>query len=229
LTETLENTPMRRFLLTAVLSLATMGTAMAAPRNMDRVSRMQADLAQACRSDCLQQAARPGAHPSAAQACQVRCGAGQSFARQEGRSQAVVSGRGVQQVAQRPVMAAAPQQSHGVIYAARSPSAGFGMVVGEHDRLAAFRTAEQRCTQAGPGCRVIAEFTSACGAVAQGVRRSQWAIIMTSDASTFNVMSTSAGKGATREAAEADALAECRAQDPRSQCRIAAVQCGRQG
>jgi ribosomal protein S12 methylthiotransferase accessory factor YcaO len=63
--------------------------------------------------------------------------------------------------------------------------------------------------------------------VAQAVRRHQSAFIMTADASTFNVMSTSAGKGATREAAEADALAECRAQDPRSHCRIAAVQCGR--
>ncbi|UPY38365.1 DUF4189 domain-containing protein [Sediminicoccus sp. KRV36] len=223
---------MRRILLTAVLSFASMGAALAAPGNMDRMSRMQADLGRACQADCLQQAARPGAHPAAAQACQIRCGAGQAFARQEGRSPAVASGRGVQLVAQRPVaVAAAPaaQQSHGVIYAARSPSAGFGLVVGERDRLVAFRAAEQRCAQGGPGCRVIAEFTAACGAVAQGVRRNQWAIVMTSDASTYNVMSTNAGSGATREAAESEAMAECRARDPHSTCRIVAAQCGSRG
>ena len=228
---------MRRFLLTAMLSVAglgsvSLGSAIAAPGQM---SRMQADLGQACRSDCLAQAARPGAHPSAAQACQIRCGAGVAFARQEARSPTPATGRGLQQVAQRPVKPVAVQapvaapQSHGVIYAARSPSAAFGLVVGMPDRLAAFRIAEQSCTQAGPGCRVVAEFTAACGAVAQAVRRHQSAFIMTSDASTFNVMSTSAGTGATRQAAEAEALADCRAREPNLHCRIAAVQCGRQG
>lgn len=226
---------MRRFLLTAILSV-TAGAALAAPLpSAGQMSRMQADLGRACLSDCLQQAARPGAHPSAAQACQVRCGAGLSFNRQEGRSVAVVSGRGVQVAAQRapvaaapaaPVVQAASRQTYGVIYAARSPSAGFGMVVGERDRLVAFRSAEQRCTQGGPGCRVVAEFTAACGAVAQGIRRSQWAIVMTSDASTFNVTSTNAGSGATREAAEAEAMAECRSRDPHSTCRVVAAQCG---
>jgi hypothetical protein len=216
---------MRRFLLTALFSVASLGSAMAAPGQPERMSRMQADLAQACRSDCLQQAARLGAHPSAAQACQIRCSAGQAHARQEARQPSPAHGRGVQMVAQRPV--AAPPQSHGVIYAARSPSAVFAMVVGEPDRLSAFRLAEQRCTQAGPGCRVIAEFTAACGAVAQAVRRHQSAFIMTSDASTFNVISTSAGTGATRAAAEAEALADCRAREPHLHCRIAAVPCGR--
>ena len=207
---------MRRFLLAALFSITSLAPVAAAPSQADRMSRMQADLAQACRAECLQQAARPGAHPSAAQACAIRCGVAQA--------QAPRGPAGVQPVAQRQV---AP--GHGVIYAARSPSAAYGLVVGEADRLAAFRLAEQRCTEAGPGCRIIAEFTAACGAVAQAVRRHRSAFFMTSDPSTFEVMSTSAGMGATRDAAEADAMADCRARDPRAQCRIAAVRCGGQG
>jgi hypothetical protein len=218
---------MRRFLLTALLSVASFGSAMAAPGQPERMSRMQADLGQACRSDCLQQAARPGAHPSAAQACQIRCAAGQAHARPQARGVVAPQLVAPQMVAHRPLVPAAAAQSHGVIYAARSPSAAFALVVGEADRLAAFRTAEQRCTQAGPGCRVIAEFTAACGAVAQAVRRHPSAFVMTSDASTFHVMSTSAGTGATRQAAEAEALADCRGREPNLHCRIAAVQCGR--
>ncbi len=209
---------MRRLILTAVLSLATLGSAAAAPGTAsraqpDRMSRMQAELAAACRADCLQQAARPGAHPAAAQACHLRCGAGQAFARQPARSQMPVAAH------------PAPPASHGVVFAARSPSAAFGLVVGERDRLAAFRAAEARCAQAGPGCRVVAEFTTACGAVAQAVRRHSAALFMTSDASTFTVLSTSVGRGATREAAERDALAECRAREGHATCRIAAAQC----
>jgi hypothetical protein len=221
-----ETTLMRRLLLTALLSLATLGSAAAAPgaasrAQPDRMSRMQGELTAACRADCLQQAARPGAHPAAAPACQLRCGAGQAFAQQQARSPAPAAG---QMVAHQVAPA-----THGVIFAARSPSAAFGLVVGEPDRLAAFRHAEARCTQAGPGCRIVAEFTAACGAVAQAVRRHRSAFLMTSDASTFDVLSTSAGTGATREAAERDALAECRARDGHATCRIAAVQCRGQG
>lgn len=89
------------------------------------------------------------------------------------------------------IMAPAPApQSHGVIFAARTPSSSFGMVVASADRMSAFRNAEQRCNAGGPGCRVIAEFTAACGAVAQGIRRHQWALVMTNDASTWTITST---------------------------------------
>lgn len=153
---------------------------------------------------------------ASAQACRVRCGAEQAYAQQQ-RSPAPASGLLVaQHVA--PV-------THGVIFAARSPSAAFGLVVGERDRLTAFRHAEARCTQAGPGCRAVAEFTTACGAVAQAVRRHRSAFLMTSDASTFVVLSAHAGTGGTREAAERDALAECRAREGHATCRIAAAQC----
>ncbi|WP_431305240.1 DUF4189 domain-containing protein [Sediminicoccus sp. BL-A-41-H5] len=217
---------MRRLLLTALICLVTIGTAAAAPNaasgaasraQQERMSRMQADLAAACRADCLQQAARPGAHPAAAQACRVRCGAGQAHAQQQVQNPS--AGRGQLVAHQMPAV------SHGVIFAARSPSAAFGLVVGERDRLAAFRHAEARCTQAGPGCRVVAEFTAACGAVAQAVRRHRSAFLMTSDASTFDVLATAAGSGETREAAERDALSECRSREGHATCRIAAVQC----
>jgi hypothetical protein len=229
---------MRRFLLSALVSVVAIGSAAAAPGaathgQPERMSRMQAEQAAACRADCLQQAVRPGAHPAAAQACQLRCGAGLAFAQQQARQPATGPGRGVPVLAQRveapATPLATPLATHGVIFAARSPSAGYGLVVGERDRLAAFRQAEARCTQAGPGCRVVAEFTTSCGAVAQGVRRHRSAFIMTSDASTFDVLSTSAGTGETREAAERDALAECRGRDPQATCRIAAVQCRGQG
>ncbi|WPB84220.1 DUF4189 domain-containing protein [Sediminicoccus rosea] len=221
---------MRHLLLSALIAATTLagaiGSASAAPgaasrAQQDRMSRMQADLANACRADCLQQAARPGAHPSAAQACQLRCGAGTAFVQQQTRRPAA----GLGQLVAHPV----PPANHGVVFAARSPSAAFGLVVGERDRLAAYRHAEARCTQAGPGCRIVAEFTAACGAVAQAVRRHQSALFMTSDASTFHVLATSAGSGDTREAAERDALAECRSRDGHATCRIAAVQCRGQG
>jgi len=119
--------------------------------------------------------------------------------------------------------------SHGAIYGARTPSAAFGMVVGDRDRLSAHREAERQCTARGPGCRVLAEFTAACGAAAQGIKRSQWALVMTSDANTFTVTSINAGQGATQAAAEADAIAECRSRDPMAQCRIVASACATRG
>ena len=221
---------MRRFLLSAVMTLAATGAALAGPpsasrANPERISRGQVDMTQACRSDCLQQAARPGAHPSAAQACMIRCGAGQAFARQEGRSQVMASGRGVQTIS----MPQSPPVMTGVIFAARSPSPGFGMVVAASDRMSAFRIAEQRCSAGGPGCRVIAEFTAACGAVAQGLRRHPSAFIMTNDPSTYVVSSTNPGAGASREVAEAEAMAECRSRDRQAQCRVVAAQCGSGG
>jgi hypothetical protein len=130
----------------------------------------------------------------------------------------------------RPLPAAArPAASHGVIYGARTPSAAFGMVVGEPDRMAAHRIAERTCASAGPGCRVLAEFTAACGAAAHGVKRSQWAMFMTSDPNSYVVTSLSAGSGATQAVAEREAIAECRSRDPLATCRITASACGGRG
>jgi hypothetical protein len=215
---------MRRILMTAVLLLAA-GPAFASPPALDLQAR-QAAASQSCREACRVQASRPGAAPGAAQACFIRCGGGLAvtMTRQEVRPQAQpVQFTGIG----RPVQAMAMVQgTYGVIFAARSPSGAYSLVISEGDRLAAHRTAEQRCSAGGPGCRVIAEFSQACGAVAQGVRRAQGALFMTSDPNTYTVISASAGSGANQAAAEGDALAECRSKDPQGSCRIVATQCG---
>jgi hypothetical protein len=118
---------------------------------------------------------------------------------------------------------------HGVIFAARTPSSGYGLVVGQRDRLAAHRQAEEACRQTGAGCRAILEFTQACGAVAQGVRRAESALFITSDPRTFVVTSTSAGAGLTRAQAEAEAVADCRMMNPSASCRVVASNCGPRG
>jgi hypothetical protein len=190
-----------------------------------RDARGAADMAAACRASCMADAGRFNSAPSAAQACAARCNAAQSFARNEGRSAAVTTGRGI--VPASVQAAAAPAATFGVIFAARAPSAAFGMVVGETDRNTAHRVAEDRCIAGGPGCRLVHSFTAACGAVAQGVVRSRWALVMTSDASTYVVTTQGAGSGADRASAEAEALADCRSRDRNAQCRIVASQCGR--
>jgi hypothetical protein len=204
-----------------------------------------------CRAECAQSS---GSRANAAQACAIRCNATVAYlAQQTGTGTAEASGRGqapgartsrspmLQPVlhratppqplpAPRPLPAAARTAvSHGVIYGARTPSAAFGMVIGEPDRMAAHRVAERTCTSAGPGCRILAEFTAACGAAAHGVKRSQWAMFMTSDPNSYVVTSLSAGSGATQAVAEREAIAECRSRDPLATCRITASACGGRG
>jgi hypothetical protein len=127
------------------------------------------------------------------------------------------------------VQGASPRASHGVIYGGRAPSASFGMTVGAGDRLLAHRDAERACSAGGAGCRVVAEFNAACGAVAQGVKRSQWALFVTADPASYVVTSVSGGSGVTQAQAEGDALAECRSRDPGASCRVVASACGRNG
>ncbi|MDB5416393.1 MAG: hypothetical protein JWR10_4728 [Rubritepida sp.] len=215
---------MRRFVLTLAVSLWTIPALATMPGAGDLLSRAASELAQVCRAECQGRASR-SVNTQAIQACDIRCGAAQSFAEGEGRDGVVASGRGTQTVSMPGTTPAAPN-GHGVIYAARAPSSSFGMVVGEADRLAAYRVAERRCVVGGPGCRIIAEFTAACGAVAQGVRRSRGAFVMTSDPATYVVTSTSSGSASNRVDAETDALAECHSKDPQSTCWVVAAQCG---
>jgi hypothetical protein len=132
---------------------------------------------------------------------------------------APMAGEGTPVVTMRPAISpsasgfAVPRAGYGVIFATRTPGSGHGMVVAETDRLAAFRIAELRCSRGGPGCRLLAEFSETCGAVAQGERRAA-------------ITSVHAGAGPDRGEAEADALAECRARDQGASCRIVATQCG---
>lgn len=213
---------MHRLVLTAALTLLTLPV-MAAPA--DRASRARNALASHCQADCLQQNSRSG-RPQPVQACRIRCAAALSFARDEGRSRAVVSGRGARVSVQPVQMAAQPVPGLvSVVFAARTPSAGYGMGVGT-DRLTAYRLAEQRCRSTGPDCRVIAEAAGSCGAVAQGIRRSPNALFMTSDPNTYVVTSTHGGSADNRADAEADALSSCRSLDRAASCRIVAARCG---
>ncbi|MDB5416390.1 MAG: hypothetical protein JWR10_4725 [Rubritepida sp.] len=224
---------MHHFLIPAALTLLAL-PAIAAPEQ----SRL-GSIASNCQAACLEQTTHIG-RPAPVQACRIRCDATRSFSRNDGRGRAVASASrsrpaapaaapaAVAPVAAAPAAAAPVASPHGfsVIYAARTPSAGFGMEVGNTDRLVAYRVAEQRCSSAGPGCRIIAEFTDVCGAVAQGVRRSEGAFIMTSDPATYVITSMTGGSAGTREDAESDAMAECGAQDHLATCRVVAAQCG---
>lgn len=217
---------MRRLILAAAATLFTLPALAAMPNHGDGISRAVAELARACRADCLSRSLQ-SVNPLAPQACPLRCGAAEAFGEGAGRSEAVTSGRGLQTASTGVRVPPAPH-GHGVIYAARAPSGSFGLVVGEPDRLAAYRLAEQDCRAGGPGCRILAEFTQACGAVAQGVRRARSAFVMTSDPNTYVVTSVSAGTAADQAGAAAEAMAECRSKDPSATCWIAAVRCGTQ-
>lgn len=243
---------MRRFLLASVLTFAV-SPAFAS----SHVGRMAEQMASACRADCLSQhATRTASSATQLQACTVRCSAAASFAQihhpgarqPQGRGAPVrpaatpARGGALPRLTSAPVaLAATPVAAqpaaqpaaagalHGVIFAARTPSSGYGLVVGQRDRLAAHRQAEEACRQAGAGCRAILEFTQACGAVAQGVRRAESALFITSDPRTFVVTATSAGAGLTRAQAEAEAVADCRMMNPSASCRVVASNCGPRG
>jgi hypothetical protein len=207
----------------------------------------QATAAQMCRTTCAAEAAsRPGMPGrDAAAACTARCGAATAYlAQQNRRGTTEASGRGrvtpVAMPAPNPgqrgaalapvgfgTPAPAARRPVTVIYAGRSPSPRYGLSVGLADRSAAHHTAQQAC---GDGnCRVIAEVPGSCGAVAQGIKRSQWALFITSDPASYVVTTTGAGGGGTRQEAERQAITDCRSRDPRATCRIAASTCGARG
>ncbi|NGM22944.1 DUF4189 domain-containing protein [Roseomonas stagni] len=212
-------------------ALCLMALPALASQQSSRTPGPHRDTAALCRAECLATAAsRPGgAAANAPQACAVRCDAAVSYLRsQQAPGTAEATGRGAVMQPVAIARPARPAATHGVIYGARTPSAAFGMVVGEADRLAAHRSAERACTTAGPGCRVLAEFTEACGAVAQGYKRSQWALFISSDPNSYVITSLSAGAGPRQDQAERQALAECRSRDPQANCRVVAAACAGQ-
>ncbi len=217
---------MRKLLLASSLLLAAspafaQGTRVA-------MSRPVAAMAQGCMADCMAGAGpAAGAAPYAARICQLRCDAGQRFnAASVQPPQAARRGRPAPQLvsAARPApLSAAPVS---VIFTSRAPSRGFGLVAGERDRLGAFREADDQCRVNGAGCRILMEAPAACGAVAHATRRHQYALVMTTDSSTWTVTNMAGGFGATQAAAEAEAMADCRSRDPGATCRIVAARCG---
>jgi hypothetical protein len=229
--------PLFRIAAAAALTLLALPALANTQPRRPGAATLQQDAAAMCRADCMaQMASRPvSSSIPAAQACAVRCGAQTAYlAQQHQRGTAEATGRGraaAEPIQATPVSMSMPapvagRATYGAIYGARTPSAAFGMVVGSGDRLAAHREAERVCSSTGQGCRVLAEFTAACGAAAQGYKRSQWALFVTSDPNSYVVTSLSAGSGATQAAAEQQAMQECRSRDPQANCRIVAAACG---
>lgn len=65
-----------------------------------------------------------------------------------------------------------------------------------------------------------------CGAIAFAISRHPSALVMTSDISTQVLNQSATGQGATQQAAEAEAMEQCRrAEGPGVQCRIVASGC----
>jgi hypothetical protein len=196
----------------------------AAPARADAV-----EAAAQCRNACMTQMSRIQGmtQREMLQSCAQRCGNGTTQAPRQAANPGNGQGRAVAGTG----AAAAPRTSLGVVYAGRAPSASFGLAIGTGDRMATHREAERQCAgRAGAeGCRMVAEFTAACGAAAQALRRSPGAMFMGSDPQSIVVTSVSAGSGATQQAAEQAAMADCRMRDPQAQCRIAASRCSARG
>ncbi|EFH12112.1 DUF4189 domain-containing protein, partial [Teichococcus cervicalis] len=114
---------------------------------------------------------------------------------------------------------------YGAIYLAAAPSARFGLVAGQADRIAAHRRAESQCMGTdGTPCRLALEFQERCGSVAHGV--SGRSMVVTDDPSTYLVMLATAASGRSAEEAEREAVADCRLRHRNAQCRVVRTQCG---
>ncbi|NKC33961.1 hypothetical protein [Falsiroseomonas selenitidurans] len=192
---------------------------------------------QFCRAQCLSLARErlAAARPQAAQACTIRCAASADFAARQRAGEAAARGQGValrnragaviqprMAALARPASAPRPV-AVSVVYAAPAPSGAHGLVTAVADRSLAHSQAQQRC--GGQACRLLGEAAAACGAAVQGVRRSPWALVITSDPSSYVVASVSAGFGASRAEAERAAMAECRARGQGLHCRVIAASC----
>ncbi|MDQ1080844.1 DUF4189 domain-containing protein [Pseudoroseomonas cervicalis] len=119
----------------------------------------------------------------------------------------------------------APGARFGAIYLAAAPSARYGLVAGQADRIAAHRRAEGQCMGSdGTPCRLVLEFQERCGSIAHGVIGRS--MVVTDDPSTYLVMLATAASGRNPEESEREALADCRLRHRNAQCRVVQTQCG---
>ncbi|WP_209378663.1 DUF4189 domain-containing protein [Pararoseomonas baculiformis] len=127
-----------------------------------------------------------------------------------------------------PPAAAAAQPSRGgfgAIYVAAAPSRAYGLSVGVADRGSAHRSAESSCHGGvGNACRLAADFSARCAAVAHALR-SNGAVVMTAHPSTYTVMAATIGTGATREDAEREARAACAQRGRGLVCQVTEARC----
>ncbi|MBY0337027.1 MAG: DUF4189 domain-containing protein [Acetobacteraceae bacterium] len=118
-----------------------------------------------------------------------------------------------------------PSQPWGAIYAAVPPSNAHALVTGLGDRMLIHAQAETQCRTGprGDSCRMLAEFQTGCGALAQGGRDQR--LFQFAPNPHLAVGFSAAGTGPTKDAAERDALANCTARDRGSVCRVVASGC----
>ncbi|UPY36774.1 DUF4189 domain-containing protein [Sediminicoccus sp. KRV36] len=115
---------------------------------------------------------------------------------------------------------------HGAVYLATPPNMGFGMVVGQRDRLTAHRVAEGACRNAGANCTLAQDFALPCAAVAEGVRRAPGAFFMTSDPKTYRVRAITYAVASNPADAERQAREACTLRERGAlTCRIIQAQC----
>lgn len=160
---------------------------------------------QSCRAACQSQ-------PQAAQGqCVQRC----------------VGGTGVQ-VGQQTAEALPPNSRFGAVYITDNPLAAFGFANGVNDRLEVNMRAVRACQQMAGRvpCKFQGELVNRCGAIAMAISRHPSALVMTSDISTQVLNLATTGQGTTQQAAEAQAMEQCRrAEGPGVQCRVVASGC----
>jgi len=178
---------------------------------------------QAVTGAAAQVAARGGGNEAS---CRAAC-ARQPAAGQNQCVQRCLSGQGIE-VGQQASAALPPNSRFGAMFTTDQPVAAYGFANGNTDRLAVNMAAVRICqTLAGPvPCKFQGELVNQCGAIAMAISRHPRAMVMTSDLSTQILNLSTTGRGATREAAEAEAMQACRrAEGPGIQCRIVAGGC----
>ncbi|MFN3448298.1 MAG: hypothetical protein ACK44F_06335 [Roseococcus sp.] len=169
--------------------------------------------------------ARAGAGGSEAN-CRAAC-QGQPQAAQGQCVQRCTGGTGIQ-VGQQAAEALPPNSRFGAMYFTDNPTAAFGFANGVQDRLEVNMRAVRACQQMAGRvpCKFHGEIVNRCGAIAFAISRHPSALVMTSDISTQVLNHSATGQGATQQAAEAEAMEQCRrAEGPGVQCRIVASGC----
>lgn len=125
-----------------------------------------------------------------------------------------------------PLSSPSPQPvRYGAFSLARPPSFRFGVAVGQRDPRAAQEVAEASCRSSPRGCSQIVEFTDACIAVTEGVKRI--ALVMTSDPRTYEVRGIDHGTASNPADAQEAAMRACQGRERGAlSCRVVHSVCG---
>ncbi|TCH97393.1 DUF4189 domain-containing protein [Roseococcus sp. SYP-B2431] len=113
---------------------------------------------------------------------------------------------------------------YGAFSLARPPSFRYGVAVGQRERRAAQEAAEASCRSSPRGCSRIVEFTDACIAVTEGIKRV--ALFITSDPRTYEVRGIDYGTASNPADAQQAAMRDCQARERGAlNCRVVQTLC----